>query len=137
VPEAFRTARPLDTGRFKQFRKGLEQLDEEGVVQVLRDPDFGETAPIIAAVGPLQFDVFSYRMESEFGAPIELGNAPYEAIRLTDAASAPELRAIGGIRIVDRRDGAKLALFESVYRLRRLESDRPELTLEPLLSTTS
>ncbi len=41
-PEVFARARPLDNGRFKQFRKGLAQLDEEGVVQVLRDPDVGD-----------------------------------------------------------------------------------------------
>ena len=43
-PEVFATARPLDTGKFKQFRKGLAQLDEEGVVQVLRDPDWGDAS---------------------------------------------------------------------------------------------
>jgi peptide subunit release factor RF-3 len=114
----------------------LEQLDEEGVVQVLRDPDFGDQAPVIAAVGPLQFDVFAYRLDSEFGAPTELSSAPYEAIRLTDAESAATLRATGGIRILQRGDGALVALFESVYRLRRLEADRPELTLKPILTTT-
>jgi len=136
VPEAFATARPKDTGRFKQFRKGLEQLDEEGVVQVLRDPDFGDQAPVIAAVGPLQFEVFTYRLETEFGAPTELSSAPYDAIRLTDAETAPKLREVGGIRVLRRGDGALVALFESVYRLRRLEADRPELTLLPLLTTT-
>jgi peptide chain release factor 3 len=136
VPEAFATARPKDTGRFKQFRKGLEQLDEEGVVQVLRDPDFGDQAPVIAAVGPLQFDVFAYRLETEFGAAAELSSAPYEAIRLTDAETATKLREVGGIRILRRGDGELVALFESVYRLRRLEGDRPELTLLPLLATT-
>ena len=50
-PEVFATARPLDTGRAKQFRRGLEQLDEEGVVQVLRDPDASDTSPVLAAVG--------------------------------------------------------------------------------------
>lgn len=136
VPEAFATARPKDTGRFKQFRKGLEQLDEEGVVQVLRDPEFGDQAPVIAAVGPLQFDVFIYRLAAEFGAPAELSSAPYEAIRLTDADTAAKLREVGGVRILRRGDGELVALFESVYRLRRLEGDRPELTLLPLLATT-
>ncbi len=86
VPEVFATARPLDIGRFKQFRRGLGQLDEEGVVQVLRDPDLGDTAPMLAAVGPLQFEVFAYRLANEFGAPIELSSTPYQAIRRTDTA---------------------------------------------------
>ena len=133
-PEVFATARPLDTGRAKQFRKGIEQLDEEGVVQVLRDLDHDETAPILAAVGALQFDVFSHRLAGEFGAPAEILPAGYQAIRRTDAESLPRLRDIGGIRVLRRSDGAIVALFENRYRLARLEQDEPELTLEPLVA---
>jgi peptide chain release factor 3 len=133
-PEVFAKARPLDNGRFKQFRKGLAQLDEEGVVQVLRDPDFGETETILAAVGELQFEVFAYRLGSEFGAPTEIVSAPYQAIRLTDKESSERLRRIGGIRILTRGDGALVALFENRYRLQRLESDEPELTLLPIIA---
>jgi peptide chain release factor 3 len=133
-PEVFATARPLDTGRVKQFRKGIEQLDEEGVVQVLRDLDHAESAPILAAVGALQFDVFSHRLAGEFGAPAEILSAGYQAIRRTDAASLPRLRDIGGIRVMRRSDGEMVALFENRYRLARLEQDEPELTLEPLVA---
>ncbi|HEX2782270.1 MAG TPA: peptide chain release factor 3 [Ilumatobacteraceae bacterium] len=133
-PEVFAKARPLDNGRFKQFRKGLAQLDEEGVVQVLRDPDFGESETILAAVGELQFEVFAYRLGSEFGAPTEILSAPYQAIRLTDKESSERLRQIGGIRILTRGDGALVALFENRYRLQRLESDEPELTLLPIVA---
>jgi peptide chain release factor 3 len=136
APEVFATARPLDNGRFKQFRRGLAQLDEEGVVQVLRDPDVGDTETILAAVGQLQFEVFAYRLGSEFGAPTEVRSAPYQAIRLTDRQSVERLRNIGGIRILVRGDGALVALFENRYRLQRLESDEPELTLEPILAGT-
>ncbi len=134
APEVFARARPLDNGRAKQFRKGLEQLDEEGVVQVLRDPDAGETENVLAAVGQLQFEVFAYRLGSEFGAPTEIVSAPYQAIRLTDTKSADRLRQIGGIRILTRSDGALVALFENRYRLARLMSDEPELTLESIIA---
>ncbi|MFM8650132.1 MAG: peptide chain release factor 3 [Actinomycetota bacterium] len=132
-PEVFATARPVDTGKFKQFRKGLSQLDEEGVVQVLRDPDMGDADPILAAVGQLQFEVFAHRLESEFNAPSRIEPAGYQAIRLTDDASIDRLRRIGGIRILKRGDGALVALFENRYRLQRLRSDEPELTLLPIL----
>ena len=92
APEVFATARPLDTGKFKQFRKGLDQLNEEGVVQVLKDPDWGDASPVLAAVGQLQFDVFANRLDIEFNAPIEILSAPYQAIRLTDKESAETLR---------------------------------------------
>jgi peptide chain release factor 3 len=133
APELFTGARPLDTGRAKQFKRGLEVLEEEGVVQVLRDPDLGDSSLVLAAVGQLQFEVFAHRLASEFNAPIELTGSPYQAIRATDAGSAGRLREIGGIRILTRgSDGATVALFENKYRLQRLLADEPELTLLPL-----
>ncbi|MEY4230693.1 MAG: hypothetical protein RLZZ362_1542, partial [Actinomycetota bacterium] len=132
APELFTGARPLDTGRSKQFRRGIEVLEEEGVVQVLRDPDMGDSSLVLAAVGQLQFEVFAHRLDSEFHAPVELTGSPYQAIRETDAKSAERLRTIGGIRILTRGDGATVALFENKYRLQRLLADEPELTLTPL-----
>ena len=134
APEVFARARPLDNGKSKQFRKGLAQLDEEGVVQVLRDPDAGDTDNVLAAVGQLQFEVFAHRLGSEFGAPTEIVSAPYQAIRRTDGRSADRLREIGGVRILQRGDGELVALFENRYRLARLLSDEPGLTLEPLIA---
>lgn len=133
-PEVFAMARPLDRSKIKQFRRGLEQLDQEGVVQVLRDLDFGDTEPVLAAVGVLQFEVFAYRLQSEFGAPAEIVSAPYQAMRITDRASADRLRSIGGIRILYRGDDEMVALFENKYRLQRLEQDEPELTLQEVFS---
>jgi peptide chain release factor 3 len=133
-PEVFASARPIDTGKAKQFRRGLAQLDEEGVVQVLRDPDMGDAAPVLAAVGQLQFEVFANRLDVEFNAPIEVLSAPYESIRLTDSTSADRLRRIGGIRVLRRGDGQLVALFESRYRLQRLLADEPELTLDPIVA---
>jgi peptide chain release factor 3 len=133
-PEVFASARPLDTGKVKQFRKGLAQLDEEGVVQVLRDPLMGDSAPVLAAVGQLQFEVFANRLDVEFNAPIEITGAPYEAIRLTDETSARRLREIGGIRVMERGDGRLVALFESRYRLQRIENDEDDLVLEHILA---
>ncbi|MDJ0768729.1 MAG: peptide chain release factor 3 [Ilumatobacter sp.] len=133
-PEVFASARPLDTGKSKQFRKGLAQLDEEGVVQVLRDPDMGDNAAVLAAVGQLQFDVFADRLDVEFNAPIEVLAAPYESIRLTDDQSAQRLREIGGIRVLTRGDGRLVALFESRYRLQRIENDEPDLVLDHIIA---
>ncbi len=132
APELFTNARPKDTNRVKQFRRGIEVLEEEGVVQVLRDPAMGDAALVLAAVGQLQFEVFAYRLDSEFNAPVELTGSPYQAIRGTDEASADRLREIGGIRILCRADGSLVALFENIYRLQRLLNDEPKLTLSSL-----
>jgi peptide chain release factor 3 len=134
APEHFAVVRARDAGRFKQFRKGVSQLDEEGVVQVLRDPDLGDQAPMLAAVGPMQFEVAVHRLENEFGAPVELSPTGYKVARRTDEASAPALRAMSGVRVLDRSDGALLALFESPYWLARVEAEQPELKLERLVA---
>lgn len=133
APTHFRVARTLDTSKAKQFRRGISQLDEEGVVQVLRQADLGDQAPILAAVGPLQFEVAAHRLENEFGAPVELNPCAWNTARVTDQASADVLRSMSGVCVVHRSDGELLALFESVYWLARLEADQPELTLTRLV----
>jgi len=135
APETFATVRVRETGRSKQFGRGLHQLDEEGVVQVLRDPDGLDPTILVAAVGPLQFEVFRHRMEEEFGAPVEMTGTPHVLARRTDKESMPELRRQHGVKVLTRADGTLLALFESPYNLIRLERDKPDLTLEAIIAT--
>ena len=134
APEHFMRARVKDTSKFKQFRKGIVQLDEEGAIQVLRDPDLGDQAPLLAAVGPMQFEVATYRLENEFGAPVELSTTRYTIARRTDAESAPQLRAMQGVDVLARDDGTQLALFESKYWMDRVLADHPDLTLERMVA---
>ncbi len=132
APELFVSARPRDTGRHKQFHRGLVQLEREGVVQVLRDPD-GDPAPVLAAVGAMQFEVFAYRLADEFGAEADLTPAPYKAARSTDRPTAEQLRRVRGTRVLTRADGTLLALFDNPYQLRLLEQEHPDWRLDPLL----
>ncbi len=134
APEHFATVRTRDVSKSKQFRKGIIQLDEEGVIQVLRDPDFGDQAPVLAAVGALQFEVATHRLENEFNAPVDLTMTRYRVARRTDEASMPTLRAMQGVDVLARSDGTLLAVFESAYWLERLEAEQPELTLERLIA---
>ncbi len=133
APELFASARPKDTGRHKQFYRGLVQLEREGVIQVLRDPE-GDPMPLLAAVGAMQFEVFAYRLANEFGAEAELTAAPYKVARCTDKATAEKLRKVSGIRVLARVDGTLLALFDSPFRLQRLESDHPDWRLDHIVS---
>ena len=134
APEHFAVARTTDVSKSKQFRSGITQLDEEGVVQILRDAEFGEQAPVLAAVGALQFEVAKYRLETEFNAPVELTMTRYKVARRTDEESRPALRAMQGVDVLERSDGTLLAVFESVYWLDRLLAEQPELTLERLVA---
>jgi peptide chain release factor 3 len=132
-PELIATAHPRDLSRAKQFKRGLEQLEQEGVVQVLHRGD--DPTPILAAVGVMQFDVLSHRMEHEFGAAISLSGPHERTVRRTDEETAPNLIALGGIDVLRRRDGVLLAVFQSPYWLSRVGNDHPDWTLEQIVNT--
>jgi peptide chain release factor 3 len=133
-PELIATAHPRDLSRSKQFKRGLAQLEQEGVVQILhRSVD--DATPVLAAVGAMQFEVLSHRMANEFGAAIEL-SGPYErTVRRTDESTAVQLRALSGVDVLMRSDGALLAVFQSPYWLTRVEADHPGWVLEPIVTT--
>jgi peptide chain release factor 3 len=97
----------------------------------------GDQAPVLAAVGPLQFDVVLHRLEHEFGARSELDRLDYSLARLTDAAGVTALAGARGAEVLTRRlDGALLALFADKWRLNAITRDNPSLRLDPLLAGT-
>ena len=133
APEHFAVARGADAGRFKQFRRGIDQLDSEGVVQVLRSDLRGDQSPVLAAVGPLQFEVVEARMADEFGAPVRLDHLGYSVARRTDAEGAELLATQAEVEVLERRlDGALLAVFVNKWRLETIRRKFPDMTLAPL-----
>ena len=135
APEHFAVVRGKEAGKAKQFRRGIEQLDTEGVVQVLSSDLRGEAAPVLAAVGPLQFDVVLHRLEHEFGARAELDHLDYTLARRTDAEGVRALASQRATEVLTRRhDGALLALFSDKWRLGQLKREHPEILLEPLIA---
>ncbi|WP_230984525.1 peptide chain release factor 3 [Microbispora oryzae] len=138
APELFATARVRDTSKAKQFRRGVDQLDAEGVIQVLGSDLRGDQAPVFAAVGAMQFEVVQHRLAAEFGAEIVLDRLEYSLARRTDAASAEILRRQRGAEVLTRRrDQALLAVFSDQWRMRSIQREHPELTLDPLIAGES
>ncbi len=85
-PEAFAFIRNKGTSKYKQFRAGLDQLLEEGIIQAFTLLESGSAIPLLGAVGQLQFEVVLYRLENEYGADPVLEPAPYTQIRWFDPA---------------------------------------------------
>ncbi len=81
TPEAFSYLHNPNTGKYKQFRQGLDQLLQEGVIQALYLRNSSVKTPLLAAVGPLQFEVVQFRLESEYGAESRLEAAPWSVVR--------------------------------------------------------
>jgi peptide chain release factor 3 len=132
-PELIATAHAKDLSRAKQFKRGLAQLEQEGVVQILHRGD--DPTPILAAVGIMQFDVLTHRMANEFGAAITLSGPHERTVRRTDEETAASLQGLGGIDVLRRGDGVLLAVFQSPYWLARVASDHPNWTLEQIVTT--
>jgi peptide chain release factor 3 len=80
-PEAFAYVRNSGASKYKQMRDGLTQLLEEGVIQSFDLLDGIQTAPLLGAVGQLQFEVVAYRLTTEYGAEPRMEPAPFTQIR--------------------------------------------------------
>lgn len=81
APECFAYLHNENTAKFKRFRDGLDQLLKEGVAQPFELPDAFVRIPLLGAVGPLQFDVLKYRLETEYSAEVRLEYAPWTLVR--------------------------------------------------------
>jgi peptide chain release factor 3 len=132
-PERFCVVRCEDTGRRKQFTKGIEQLGEEGVVQLLVDPNRSSLEPVLAAVGELQFDVVRFRLESEYGVKAVTSPLPYQAAHWLygpqPALDAVNLRA--DTKLVHDQDGCPVLLSETGWSLNMVKERNPDLTFDP------
>lgn len=126
-PEVFALAVNPSPSKYKQFTKGLEQLLDEGAVQRLREKGEDQagsagSAPILAAVGPLQFEVVQSRLASEYGVDVTLERLPFAAARWA-LAGWPAVEAANaegkllGVRRLEDVWGRPVLLFPSEWKL--------------------
>ncbi|MBP3311262.1 MAG: peptide chain release factor 3 [Butyricicoccus sp.] len=81
APELFARVRQKDTLKRKQFVKGVEQIAQEGAIQIFREPNSGMEEVIVGVVGQLQFEVLEYRLKNEYNVEIIREMLPYEHLR--------------------------------------------------------
>jgi peptide chain release factor 3 len=77
APECFALLHSPNASQFKRFREGLNQLLHEGVVQHFLLQQAEQRVPLLGAVGPLQFEVVQYRLQTEYGAESRIESAPW------------------------------------------------------------
>ena len=119
-PEHFAVLHTATPAKYKQFNAGLDQLAAEGAIQVLRGLDGTPRGPILAAVGPLQFDVVRFRLEAEYGVRTRVEALGYRRAcrldgRLADILALPWAR---GTLLVRDGVGRPAGLFDADARLR-------------------
>ena len=133
TPESFSYLHNGDTGKFKQFRQGLDQLLQEGAIQCLSLKGSAVAVPVLAAVGPLQFDVVQFRLESEYNAVTRLEPAPWQVVRwLPEEFSEEEMDKLSpptGSRFGWDSDKNPVLLFPSDWAASYFEQNSDGLAL--------
>jgi peptide chain release factor 3 len=133
TPESFSYLHNSDTGKFKQFRQGLEQLLQEGAIQCLSLKGSAVAVPVLAAVGPLQFDVVQFRLESEYNAVSRLEPTPWQVMRWLPAEFTEEemdqLSPPTGSRFGWDSDRNPVLLFASEWAAGYFEQNNESLQL--------
>ncbi len=130
-PEHFARVEVAEVLNRKSLGKGLEQLAQEGAVQLFSEPGSGTAVPILGAVGPLQFDVLQHRMASEYKVTLKLTPLPYRVARWLGPDTDPDWFRFSETALLEDREGRAVVLSKSAWYLERLQEKHPELVLNP------
>jgi peptide chain release factor 3 len=129
TPECFAFLHNTSSAKFKRFREGLEQLLKEGLAQPFEPFGSHQYVPLLGAVGPLQFDVLKYRLESEYGAECRVEMAAWNTIRWVKppGESVVEGRRVrpdipSGSTLAVDAFGAFVVLLPDAWAVKTLES---------------
>ena len=128
-PECFAILRNVTIEKHKQFNKGLDQLREEGVTQVLYAVDQFRREPILCAVGELQFEVVVSRLATEYGAEAALERLPHSDARWLRGSAADIESMYMPLQCFRARDqdGRDVVLFASTASLKYAIEKNPKL----------
>ena len=120
APEHFARVRQIDTMKRKQFVKGIQQIAQEGAIQIFQEFNTGLEEIIVGVVGVLQFDVLKYRLENEYNVEIRLESLPYEHIRWIENKDEVDIEKLTGtsdMKKVKDMKGNPLLLFVNSWSI--------------------
>ncbi len=132
APEILRRVRLDDAMKAKKLRTALQQLAEEGVVQLFRPHDGSQ--PLVGVVGTLQLDVLQARLAAEYGVAIGFEPVPYALARWVGGEKAVLARFLAEQRtnLADDVDGDPVYLASSAFMMRRTAELNPALTFQEI-----
>jgi peptide chain release factor 3 len=135
TPECFAWLHSSSTAQFKRFREGLEQLLQEGVVQSFLIKDSAQRVPLLGAVGPLQFEVVQYRMQTEYGAESRLEHGPWKVLRWATSKNGAQIDSSTlptGARLAYDSAGKPVILFQEQWSCDFFAERNPQIQLSAL-----
>ncbi len=137
TPECFAMLHNPSSATYKRFRTGLEQLLQEGAVQIFAIKDAVQNTPLLGAVGTLQFEVLQYRLESEYGATSRIEPTSWKIIRWVHPEdeghdSLRESRPLTGGQVATDSNGRTVILFANDWELKFYQDHNKTLRLMKL-----
>ena len=138
-PEHFMRVSPMDTMKRKQFIKGTEQIAQEGAIQIFKLPYAGMEEVIVGVVGTLQFDVFEYRMKSEYGVTLRMAGLPYDHLRRISACPGDpkDLTLCADAVLLEDFKGHNLIAYSGEWPVGYLLKHNPGLELSESMESMS
>lgn len=133
APEILRRVSLKDAMKAKKMKEALQQLAEEGVVQVFTPHD-GSPA-LVGVVGALQLDVLVERMQAEYGLPIGIEMARFEACRWVSAEDPADLDKFiekNRAAMAADLDGAPVFMATSAFMLQYEKDRNPKITFSDI-----
>ncbi len=118
APEIVRRVRLTDAMKAKKLKEALQQMSEEGVVQVFRPRD-GAPA-LVGVVGPLQLDVLKARLDAEYSLPVEFEVSEFQLARWISSDDRKKLDAFVAANnsgIADDVDGDPVFMAKNEFYL--------------------
>ncbi len=118
APEHFAMVEQTDSMKRKQFEKGMNQIAQEGAIQIFFEPGAGLERVVVGVVGVLQFEVLEYRLKNEYGVDVRRSPLPYELVRRVGEGVDPKaLRLTSDTRWVQDFRGKDLLLFTGSWSI--------------------
>lgn len=138
-PELFAYLRNPNPSKFKQFQKGVNELREEGAVQIMYSTDESKREPILAAVGQLQFEVVQFRLRNEYNVDSILDPLPYSVARWVGGGWEALEKAGRLFNTVTVKDswGRPVLLFKNEWNCQQVEGEHPALDLRAIAPVVS
>ncbi len=133
APEHFARLKQVDTMKRKQFLKGVNQIAQEGAIQIFQEYNTGMEEIIVGVVGVLQFDVLLFRLNNEYNVEVKLEPLPYEHIRWIankDEVNVEKIQGTSDMKRVKDLKGNPLLLFVNSWSMGMVLERNPGLKLE-------
>ncbi|ADI00040.1 peptide chain release factor 3 [Salisediminibacterium selenitireducens] len=126
-PEKFAKVTAKNAMKHKQYHKGIDQLVQEGTIQLYKTPYFEDY--ILGAVGELQFQVFEYRMKNEYNVDIEFNHMSHELARWVTKGDVSDIISDSRKMLVEDQQKRPVLLFENEFAMRWFQDKNPDFEL--------